>query len=158
MNAATVSGPRSRIKSAICNLKSALRESVLLHRDEYLAIAAPEEDPRDAPGRHFLQLGTRVLRARYRPAVDRQNHVSRAQETGRRSIRVHVADERAAPSGRYLQSARDRRREIAQRDPESAAGLIVRRLVVVAIVAAVRALFCRQIELVNRDVERFLLL
>src|SRR5260370_32538514 len=85
MNAATVIGPRSRITSAIRTPKSALSNppsairnpqwSVLLHRDERLAVAAPDENLRDAAGRHPLQLPRRLGRVRHGPAVGPQEEL-----------------------------------------------------------------------------------
>src|SRR5438132_10502516 len=98
MNAATVSGPRSRIRSAIRNRTSAIVRSVFLHRDEYLAVAAPEQDARDTAGRHSLQFTPRVLCAGNGLAVHGEDDIARAQEAGRGAVRIDVADECAGAS------------------------------------------------------------
>src|ERR671924_183910 len=112
MNAATVSGPRSRIRSLI-----------FLDGDEDFTFTAPQEDSRDPTRRDFLELVARILRSGHGPAVHRENHVVLTDRAGRWTVRIDIADERAGPAVRDLQAPRDRRRQIAQGDPEPAAGL-----------------------------------
>src|SRR6202521_5949178 len=105
MNAATVNGPRSRITfssrsaifntSAICKMKSAVSHSLFSHRHEDLSLTLPpDENLREPPRRHLLQLAAGVGSGRHALSVDGENHVSLSERTGRRTIRVDVGDQR----------------------------------------------------------------
>src|ERR1051326_7324894 len=78
MNAATVIGPRSRTKSAIRTPQSAMW-LFLSHGHEHFGVSAPDTQLREMAGLHFLKLALCVDRAAHGPAVDRQNHIARAQ-------------------------------------------------------------------------------
>src|SRR5215831_7621732 len=149
MNAATVIGPRSWTISLI-----------LLDGDEDLGILAPEEDLRDPPRRNSLQLARSVGRVRDRLAVDRQDDVAVADpRLRRRTIRVHVADERSRAARRQLQAPRELRRQVAQRHTEAAALRL--GVVAAAVVAPARldVLLLRvEVELLDGDGQRSLLL
>src|SRR5207237_5838865 len=99
MNAATVIGPRSRTKSAISNVQSAIPLFLLdRHEDLVAAIVAepPDENPRDASRGDLLQLAPGFHRARHGHAVDRQDDVTRPQAPRRIVIRIDVRDDGAA--------------------------------------------------------------
>ena len=80
--------------------------SVLLDRDEDLAVAAPDEQLRDAARLDLLQLARRVGRARHGLAVHRQDDVAGAQRARRRTVRIDVGDDRAGLARRQPQAAR----------------------------------------------------
>src|ERR1700722_18817726 len=168
MNAATVSGPRSRItfssKSAIFNtsaigkMRSAVSRSLFSHRHEDLALAlAPDENLREPPRGHLLQLAAGVGSRRHALPVDGENHVPLSERTGRRTIRVDVGDERPGLAGRHVELSRPLRRETAQGEAEALAPLLLWRCLAAAAVRA-PALLGRQIEPVLLDGERSLLL
>src|SRR5262245_3912678 len=125
MNAATVIGPRSWTRSLI-----------LFDGDEDLSIAAPEEDLRNPPRRHGLQLATRVSRVGNRLAIDREDDVALAKaRLSGRTIRIHVADEHAGFSRRQLELPGDLARQVAQGEAEAAAlgdGVVAAAVVVAA--------------------------
>src|SRR5216683_7937295 len=138
MNAATVSGPRPRMTSsstsaifntsAIGNLKSEGSASLFSHRDENLALAlAPDENLRETPRGQTLQFATGFGGGRYALPVDGENHVPLSERTGRRTIRVDVGDQRPGLAGRHVELPRPLRREVAQREAEALAPLVLRR-------------------------------
>ena len=112
MNAATVSGPRSRIRShAIGSLQSEIRDllSVLLHRHEHLpGVAAPEQQLRQTAGRDLLSSRAASAALDTRPAVDREDDVA---GTHARRPPIRCRDRRpvitrARLAGGHLQAAR----------------------------------------------------
>src|SRR6266540_4879869 len=146
MKAATVSGPRSRIRAT---RDSGLAASVLLHRDERFAIAAPDEDLGDPARLHLLQRARRFARTRHGPAVHREDHVARPQPSGRRPVRLDVRNHRTALSGWQPEPARQLRRHVVERQTKTARTLLVVPLRIFARRAAAGALFGFEIELVN---------
>src|SRR5262245_31654095 len=122
MNAATVSGPRSRTKSAITNPQS----SILLHCDERLPVATPDENLRDAARRHFLKFPRRVPRVRHWPPIDREDHVPLAQRTGCGAVGIDLCDDRTGLARWQPESASHLRRDVVECDAEPAGILLVR--------------------------------
>ena len=106
MNAATVSGPRSRIRldqricnRAICNLQSQRSRHSFFDGHEHFAVAAPDQDPRDA-----ARLRSAAARAPASaafdtgwPLTDRITSPWRSS-AGRRPVRIDVGDD-ARPTG-----------------------------------------------------------
>ena len=144
MNAATVSGPRSRMTSAIGSR----------HRSRSPSIAIPSS-PSRTPGRRRARGGSARCGPTRPPAArgaasaaldtglrltDRMTSPGR-KPAGRRAVRIDVGDERAGLARRQLQPPRDLRRQVAERQAEAAALLRFRRLVA-AVVARRRWLCC----------------
>src|SRR5262245_58427347 len=156
MNAATVSGPRSRTKAAITNPQS----SILLHRDERLSVATPDENLRDAARRHFLKFSRCVRRVRHWPPIDREDHVPLAQRTGCGTVRIDLCDDRAGLTRWQPEPPSHLRRHVVERDAEAAGILLVRlRLWLIGLLRTPPAvLLGLEIELVHRDVQSLLLL
>src|SRR5882724_8157890 len=129
MNAATVSGPRSRItstiSSAIRNPISAM-SSFFLDRNEGLSTVAPYEDPRDPARRHLAELARRFGRVRDGLAVDRQDDIALPQETGRGAVLIDVRDHGARLPRRQSQPPRQLRVHVVQRQAEAARALGLR--------------------------------
>ena len=111
------------------------------------------------PGRHLLQLAAGVGRVRHRPAVDREDDVARAERAGRRpSGSTSVMTAPVWPDGICSRRA-IARRQVLQRQPEAAALLLLRLRLLLLLLRPARAVLLRlEIELVDRDVQRLLLL
>src|SRR5580765_3930920 len=147
MNAATVSGPRSRTRSArrdsgfgtrdsmarsSANAKSPnpesrlLATSVLLDRDERLSVATPDQNLRDAARGNFLKLSRGFRGVRHRPAIDREDHVAAAERARRRAVWIDLRHDRAGLTRRQLEPPRHLRRHVVERDAKTARILLVR--------------------------------
>src|SRR5712692_975690 len=109
MNAATVSGPRSRIASLI-----------LLDGDEDFTISAPEKDLREVAGGHLAQLAFGFGRVRDRPAIHRQDDVARANRGRRGTVGIDIGHQGPRPPRWDLELPRRLRREVLQRQAEAA--------------------------------------
>src|SRR5206468_10411044 len=105
MNAATVIGPRSWIRSAIRTPQSAVT-SLLADRHERLAVAAPDTKLREMLRLNLLQLALRIGRVRHALAVHRQDDVARPQEAGGRTVLIDVRHDSARLPGRQPQPPR----------------------------------------------------
>src|SRR5262245_18832485 len=106
MNAATVSGPRSRTMSTSRDSGFGIRDSfescsaipksqiprpdrvsVFLHGDEHLALVTPDEELRYPARLNLAELASRFGCARHALTVHRKNDVALAQRAGRRTVR-----------------------------------------------------------------------
>ena len=120
MNAATVSGPRSRIDASsdrICNLRSAISRcrSFLLDRHEHFAVAAPDAgSARCGPTATFCS--SRAASAALDTGLPLTDRITSPwpQRAGRRAVRIDVGDHRAGLPRRQLQPARHLRRDVAR--------------------------------------------
>src|SRR3954466_530970 len=99
MNAATVSGPRSRITSAMQFAFSNSQSSFFLDGHEDFLVAAPDAQLREAAALDLLQLPRGFDGVRDRLAVDAEDHVALGQGARRRPVLIHIGHHGAGSSG-----------------------------------------------------------
>src|SRR5690349_6974701 len=97
--------------------------SVFLHRHEDFAVTAPDEQLRDATRLNLAELTRRVAGVGDALAVHRQDDVTLSQRAGRRAVAIDVGDHGAALPRRQVQPPRHRRRDVLEREPKAAGTL-----------------------------------
>src|SRR5256886_13741500 len=180
MNAATVSGPRWRIRSAsrdsgfgirdsdgvvnLANPKSQIQDpdsaSLFSHRHKRLVVAAPDAQLREVARLHLLELALCFGCVRHAAAVDRENNVALPQRAGRWPVGIDVGDDRARLSRWKPQPPRQLRCQVLERQAKAVRALLfglLRVRLLIAASAARRLLLGLEIQLLDGDVERFLL-